>query len=431
MKKKKEEEIELLIPNEIRKSKINPIYIVLFILLFLIGIGCLAMDYFDGKNKELENKQRIEEVKKHYGNYVKVDKETILYNQENKEIGKAYPNVEFTLEDISINEKTEYFKIKDKQYFISYKDVSPISTLTTYSNHYKSYIPFNENIITKEKTNFYDEENLVYTFNESFTFPILVKEKDSYGIAYENRLLYIKEEDIKETKDAPNTKEKTRNNIRTLTYHTIYNTKTEKCTNTVICHPIEQFDSHMKYISENKYFTLTMKDLEMFLDQKIRIPQKSIVITLDDGKYAQNAVDIVEKYKVNATYFIIGSRYDVSNIKTTYMDFQSHSYDLHNNYKCPGGEQGGQLLCETEENVLNDLKKSKELLNKDVFAFAYPFFDFNDRAKELLTKAGFRLAFIGQYDTDGYSTYTTDRLMLRRKTIFSDNGIDVLESYLK
>lgn len=431
MKKKKEEEIELLIPNEIRKSKINPIYIVLFILLFLIGIGCLAMDYFDGKNKELENKQRIEEVKKHYGNYVKVDKETILYNQENKEIGKAYPNVEFTLEDISINEKTEYFKIKDKQYFISYKDVSPISTLTTYSDHYKSYIPFNENIITKEKTNFYDEENLVYTFNESFTFPILVKEKDSYGIAYENRLLYIKKEDVKETKDASNTKEKTRNNIRTLTYHTIYNTKTEKCTNTVICHPIEQFDSHMKYISENKYFTLTMKDLEMFLDQKIRIPQKSIVITLDDGKYAQNAVDIVEKYKVNATYFIIGSRYDVSNIKTTYMDFQSHSYDLHNNYKCSGGEQGGQLLCETEENVLNDLKKSKELLNKDVFAFAYPFFDFNDRAKELLTKAGFRLAFIGQYDTDGYSTYTTDRLMLRRKTIFSDNGIDVLESYLK
>ncbi len=437
MKKKNKEEIELLTTEDEKtknkkENKMKPIYIFLFILLVLIGTGCLIKDYYDKKYAKENKANVIEKIKTHYGNFVKVEKEAILYNKDYKEVGKAYKDVEFSLEKMDINEKTKYFKVKDKDYYLSYKEVTPIEKLTIYSDRYKSYIVFNENIITKEEVHFYDEnEQLVYSLKQSLDFPIIIKEENRYGVEYNNRLLYIKSEDVKEIKKSKNTEEKTRQNIRTLTYHTIYDKNTQTCKNTVICHPTEQFDSHMKYISENKYFTLTMKELEMFLNQQIRIPTKSIVITLDDGKYAKNAVNIVEKYKINATYFIISSRYDVKDIKTTYMDFQSHSYNLHNNYKCPGGEQGGQLLCESEENVLNDLEKSKEILGKDVFAFAYPFFDWNERAKTLLTKAGFRLAFIGQYDTDGYSNFDTEKLMLRRKTIFSSDSIEVLASYLK
>ncbi len=394
-------------------------------------MGCFYKDEFTKKKKEENRILLIKEIKGHYNNYIKVNQETSLYDENKKEIGKVYKDAQFSLEPMKIDENTKYFKVKEQKYYISYKDVTPIDHLTTYSNRYKSYIVFNEEIHTKKKTSFYDENgNKVYEFNQSFSFPIIIKEENQYGIEYENRLFYIKKEDVKEIVKKKNTEEKTRNNIRTLTYHTIYDPKTQTCTNTVICHPIEQFDAHMKYISENHYLTLTMKELEMFLDQKIQIPEKSIVITLDDGKYAINAVKIVEKYKVNATYFIISSRYDIKEINTTYMNFQSHSYNLHNNYKCPGGEQGGQLLCESEENILKDLKKSQEMLGDDVFAFAYPFFDWNERAKTLLSKSGFRLAFIGQYDTDGYSNFNTDRLMLRRKTIFSDDNVNVLASYL-
>lgn len=434
--KKQKEEIEMLTldTKRVKKKKIDckkVIYTLLSILLVGIGIFCFCMDFYD-KNSNENKSVSVEEIKKHYGKFVKVEKEATLYDEEYKEIGKAYKDAEFTLEDVTIDQSTKYFKVEDSNYYLSYKDILPIETLTNYSNRYKSYVVFNEDVITKEETKFYDEEDqLVYDLKQSFSFPIIIKEENKYGIEYNNRLLYVKKEDIKEIQEKKNTSEEVRQDIRTLTYHTIYNTETEKCTNTVICHPIEQFESHMKYISENKYLTLTMNELEMFLDQKIRIPMKSIVITLDDGKYAKNAVNIVEKYKVNATYFIISSKYDVKDIETTYMDFQSHSYDLHNNHKCEGGQQGGQLLCDSEENILNDLKKSKEILGEDVFAFAYPYFDFNERAKTLLKKAGFRLAFIGQYDTDGYSTYNTDRLMLRRKTIFSSDDIDVLASYLK
>lgn len=53
-----------------------------------------------------------------------------------------------------------------------------------------------------------------------------------------------------------------------------------------------------------------------------------MVVTLDDGKNAINAVNIVEKHKVNATYFIITSRHGVSKIKIIYIKFQFHIHSL-------------------------------------------------------------------------------------------------------
>ena len=70
--------------------------------------------------------------------------------------------------------------------------------------------------------------------------------------------------------------------------------------------------------------------------------------------------------------------------------------------------------------MLSDLKTSQDKLGGSVY-FAYPFFDYNDRAIELLKKAGFHMAFIGQSDTDGYSfPNKTDKFKLRRKTVFND-----------
>lgn len=186
----------------------------------------------------------------------------------------------------------------------------------------------------------------------------------------------------------------------------------------------------MKYLSENNYLTLTMEELEMFLDKKINIPIKTVVITLDDGNLAKNVIEILEKYKLYATYFIITGRYDSYKIKTSYVDFESHTDNLHNNYKCPGGEQGGQLLCEDKDKVLKDLKLSQEKLGGSKY-ISYPFFDWNERAISLFKESGFHLAFIGQWTTEGYSDYNTNRFLLRRKTIFSNDSLEIFKSYLK
>ena len=109
-----------------------------------------------------------------------------------------------------------------------------------------------------------------------------------------NQLLYVKKEDVEKVVENSNTVEKTRDNIRTLAYHFVYKDG-EECTNSLICHPEEQFISHMKYLNENDYFTLTMNDLNLFLDGKIQIPEKSVVITLDDVYLAPNAIKVLEE----------------------------------------------------------------------------------------------------------------------------------------
>lgn len=424
-------------------SKINnrkkKFLIILFSSILLVLSVFAVISYINySKEKELEaekiNKENLlKEINSSYNKYVKTNKDSKLYVLESgkyNEIGSVKENVELELNDIQITYETQYFHIKGLDYYISYKDVEKIDTLSTKDVHYKEYVVFNENVLTTNPTKFYSEDNLVYTIDKEFDLPIIIKDIDKYYVEYNNELFFVKKDNVKEVKESNNSSEEVRTNIRTLTYHTIYNTETEKCTNTVICHPIEQFDSHMKYLSENDYFTLTMEDLELFLDEKIQIPKKSVVITLDDGKYAINAVNIVEKYKVNATYFIITGRYEIPDVETTYMNFESHTDNMHNNWKCSGGNQGGELLCADENKILEDLKNSQEKLGGST-AFAYPFFDFNERAINLLKQAGFKLAFIGQYDTDGYSYPYTDKMKLRRKTIFSSDSIEKFISYLK
>lgn len=384
------------------------------------------------KEKEIRIKieNKIKEINSHYNSFVKTNKESILYELKGNnyvESGRINKNIEIELEETKIDENTTYFKIKNLNYYIKYNDVEPIEKINI-NDRYKKYVLFNENVVTKEKTTLYNENGYAYEINESIDLPLIIKDKDKYYVEYNNTLLYVKKEDSS-LKYNKNTSEKTRTNIRTFTYHAVYK-EGETCKNKVICHPYNQFDSHMKYLSENNYLTLTMEELEMFLDKKINIPIKTVVITLDDGNLAKNAIEILEKYKLYATYFIITGRYDSYKIKTSYVDFESHTDNLHNNYKCPGGEQGGQLLCEDKDKVLKDLKLSQEKLGGSKY-ISYPFFDWNERAISLLKESGFHLAFIGQWTTEGYSDYNTNRFLLKRKTIFSNDSLETFKSYLK
>lgn len=420
--------------GEYMKNIIKIMLSFIFCTLFLITIYKITTS-FEIRNIKENEKIKEENIKKEvesrYNKYVKTLNDSKIYTmKDNKyeKVGTISKNVELQLNDKTAD--TSYFSIKGMDYYIYYKDVVKINQLTNNeSTNYKKYIPFNENILTTSPTKFYKEGKLKYVVDKEFEFKIIIKDTNKYYIEYNNELLYIEKDNVKELRKAINSKENSRTNIRVLTYHTIYNTKSEKCTNTVICHPIEQFDSHMKYLSDNNYLTLSMNELELFLDGKIQVPKNTIVITLDDGKYATNAIKIVEKYKIYATYFIITGRYNVENT-SKYMDLESHTDNLHNNYKCSGGNQGGELLCASEEKILKDLKTSQEKLG-GAFAFAYPFFDFNERAIKLLKQSGFRLGFIGQYNTDGYSNAKTDRMMLRRKTIFSTDSLSKFISYLK
>lgn len=416
------------------KSNINVISVLIIFILILV---LLTFAYKINYNKRYEAYQNNlkEDIKKHYNEYVKTNKETDIYIlKDNKHIksGKISNNQELSLEKIDITPKNEYLKITtfDDEYYIYYKDIDSIEHLTEKNTRYKNYILFNENIITKNTTNFYNENNqLVYTFNKSFEFPIIIKNENIYGIEFNNQLLYIKQEDILEIKENKNTEKTNTSGIAVLNYHFFYDeTKASEradC-NQIICHSKSLFTSHINYIKENNIFTPTMKEFEMYLDKKINLP-KSVLLTIDDGWRTIIAEEILEKNEVNATIFLITSWFEdiffINNYK--YIEYHSHGDNLHNQGICPGG-QGGAIKCLEKNKLQADLKLSREKL-KGTTVFCYPFYEYNNYSIENLKEAGFTMAFaLGQQK----ASPGVDKYKIPRYVIYNNTSASIIASYI-
>lgn len=411
-------------------KKKNGIVIIIVVSILLVIVGAvLGFLYYQNiqeqeKQRKIEIENKRKEIKSHYGSIVKTTKDTTLLDCSNNNIiGKIGSNVELTLKDISIDEKTKYFITNEfeEEYCLDYHNLQPIEEKTDSNQRYKKYIPFNENIVTKENATFYnDKDEIVYSFNKSFDLPILIKDNDKYYVDYHNQLLYVKKDEVKEVKEVKNIELKVRKNIRTLLYHRINNDDDNSC-NQVICLKKSKFIEEMKYLHDNNYLTLTMEELLLFLDNKIRIPQNSIVLTFDDGYYMDNAIKVLEEYNLHATLFVITGRFsDLTQFNSENLELQSHTHNMHNAGECAGyGMQGGGILCLGSQKVTDDLKKTIEIIGSPI-AFSYPFYDFDNQSINYVKNVGFKMAFIGQWSTNGLATPKTNKYMIPRNTILSD-----------
>lgn len=374
-----------------RKLKKVPVVITLLLIVLIVVLVILL---FKNNNKD-ENVLK-DSPKNYYNQYVKTKDDTLLYNDEDEKVGLIAKNVELELEEIDINKDTKYFKtiINNKEYYIDYKNLEKISDLSEINNRYKNYIVFNENIITDENTSFYDDNNnLVYEISESFNLPIIIKNEDTYGVEFNGYLLYVKKDDVEKIIDSQNTEEKNSTGVPVLNYHFAYEESDTSC-NEEICHSATQIKEHFSYIKDNNFFTPTMEELEMYIDGKIQLPQKSVSITFDDGTRAEVAKKYVDMYEINATLFLITSWFNKDDFESDYFEVHSHGDNIHGGGVCPGG-QGGAIKCMEEDKLLADLKLSREKLNNTT-VFCYPFYEYNEYSIEMLKKAGFTMAFAGE-----------------------------------
>lgn len=380
-----------------KKNNVKKLLIILLLLLLIVGIIFIVLKFKSSIDNIVDN-----DYSKYYSDIIKVKKDSKIYTLNNDsyiESGLVYKNTLLELSQIE-DKKNKYFKISslDDEYYIEYNNVEKIDSFYNINDRYKNYIPFNKNIVTKDVTTFYLNDKPLFKLNKSYNLPIIINDVDKYYVEYNDMLVYVIKDDVSEIIDSDNTKLSNTNGIAVLNYHFVYYPEQEKC-DQVICHTEKQFRQHLSYIKDNNFFTPTMNELEMYIDGKIRLP-KSVVITLDDGRNINIATKILEEYKLNATAFIVTSRYDVDNdfIKSDYVELQSHSHNLHDAGTCPAGHgQGGGLTCLSDDVILNDLKTSREILN-GVTAFCYPFYEYNSHSIELLKEAGFTMAFGGEYE---------------------------------
>lgn len=146
----------------------------------------------------------------------------------------------------------------------------------------------------------------------------------------------------------------------------------------------------MKYLHDNGYYFPTWQEVRDYVDGKLLLPEKSIVLTFDDGpNYMYLGTPILEQYQTPATSFVITSYWNdremLYGYASDYLTFESHSHKMHQGGGSIG--HGGIYTAMTREEVLADLEKSFEICgNKD--AFAYPFGDYTEEGCSTLEEAG-------------------------------------------
>lgn len=200
-----------------------------------------------------------------------------------------------------------------------------------------------------------------------------------------------------------------------LMYHFFYDDTKEKG-NDDNWLAVSDFDSQMKYLSENNFYFPTWDEVEKYIDGKIELPEKSIVITIDDGdpSFFQLGLPVVKKYNIHVTDFVVTAWYgpSVTDYACNNVDFESHSHDMHK----AGKDGKGVMLSWSDNEILQDLKKSEEILNEKATIFCYPFGQYNDNDEKILKQAGFKLSFTtkGGRVKKGANKYELPRVRIYR-----------------
>lgn len=409
-----------------KKRKFKKSALIIIIALLVIG-ACVGGGLFYKKQEDLkkeklrEEKELVEKIKNAYSKYVNISNASIYQLKGDKyvEAGKIVGSRDFTLDEIKIDKNTEYFHINELDYYVKYTDVKKVEALSEKNTRYKNYLPFNENVKSNSKFSLYEGDNAIYQFNDKVLDTAIIEKADNgYMVEFNGEELLIKSEDVSEVYAKENTTAVESTSVPVTVYHFIYLEGDSSC-NESICHPESQIKEQFNYLRENNFFTMNTTELGKFIDGKIRVPEKSILITIDDGARAWNFIPILEEYKINATLFLISGWYPLDKFSSPYLEVASHTHDLHHGRQCPGG-QGSPLKCKPKEELLADLRTSREVLG-GTKAFCFPFYEYNDYAVSVLKEAGFEMAFIGGgvKATKGIDKFHIPRISLNRWTSLS------------
>ena len=214
--------------------------------------------------------------------------------------------------------------------------------------------------------------------------------------------------------------------IPVLYYHSV----DENAANEVTITP-EKLQEQLDYINDNNYVTITMTELYDHIENNKPIPEKSILITFDDG-YMNNyteAFPMLKELNMTATIFCVGNSLDgsyylseeaIKEMSDYGIDIESHTVNhVH-------------LDTMSYDEQLLELKNSKNILEKitgkEVLSLAYPFGDYNDNTIKAAKDAGYKMGFTTKL---GLSDRTDDIYKLDRIYISSSYDMNTFKNLLK
>lgn len=206
-----------------------------------------------------------------------------------------------------------------------------------------------------------------------------------------------------------------------LMYHSI-NSKESKAGDYVITPAALRGD--LEWLKQNGYQTVVVQDLLDYVEEGTPLPEKPVMITFDDGYYNNylNAFPLLKEYGMKAVVSIIVSETDKYSqldenrenyshltweqieemMGSGFIEFQSHSYDLHKNGgKRKGiGKMSGESTEAYQTAIREDIEKGQlrfvEMTEYAPTAFTYPFGKVSEDSYSVLEELGFRATLDAQ-----------------------------------
>ena len=270
-----------------KKTK-KKLIIMLFVTVVIIIIGFLCFL----KLKKYNTNKLIEDIKSHYSTNVLVKESSEIYineNNEYKSIGKVKKQILLELNNIDeFNTDTKFFKIKDTNYYLYYKDCTKSTDSIIEDILPSYYLPFNQNVLTHNNIQLYLNEEEVFKINDSIDLPLLYQDDNYYYVKYLNKIYGIKK-DSADVKDNLNNEENDSEYISIIHYQNI---TSDECNNQD-CVTLKTIENQLKILSENNNYSIDQDDYIKWIKGYIRLKEKAILIVVDDDSLIK---DLFEQY---------------------------------------------------------------------------------------------------------------------------------------
>jgi len=203
---------------------------------------------------------------------------------------------------------------------------------------------------------------------------------------------------------------------------------------------LENFEKQMKYLHDEGYVTLSLRDVIDFYHHNKALPEKSILLTFDDmyKSILHYAYPVLKKYGFHAVGFVVKgwlfdevqsdsahqsvclSKSELEQMRDVF-EYANHTTGLHTRK-----EGQGALQTVSKADFLRDITECEQFVDTK-HVFAYPFGIFTDENVEWLKEAGFLLAFTS---AGGTNHFGTNPYKLHRNGVLLDFDLEQFKEIL-
>lgn len=362
---------------------------------------------------------------------IKADQPILAYDHQGELVATIEPGSVVTLAQngYALN-GTIYQQMENTDWYIK-TDANGINEDTSWYLNPKHLIPLGMQATIKGGStivDFFDDPR--YTLAQPLSVDVVTMDDTKIGFYFQNDLVYANISDLETTIEKPILNNP--QSVEVLMYHFFYDPASETPQDGNDVSTVD-FQGQLEALNANNVTLLTMQELYHYLTGSGQVPNRSMVLTIDDGDESvyRLGYPLIKQAGVNATLFVICGwfadprPYEFTQMAQDGIELQSHGFLMHQG-GCSGMGHGGLLQCVDFEQGVDDTLRSLAYVDQG-FVYCYPFGDVNDHAVNILQQAGVKMAFTTEY---GSVSTGDDLYHLKRIRISGSDGVDGFKSKL-